>query len=59
MPPQDTPSPGRFHALLDRSAAAWLILAIGLAVTTWAVSAKLTQKRRRKSPIMALWSWAA
>jgi diguanylate cyclase (GGDEF)-like protein/PAS domain S-box-containing protein len=33
MPPQDTPSPGRFHALLDRSAAAWLILAIGLAVT--------------------------
>ncbi|MDX9884500.1 CHASE domain-containing protein [Thauera sp.] len=33
MPPQDKPSPGRFHALLDRSAAAWLILAIGLVVT--------------------------
>lgn len=33
MPPQDKPSPGRFHALLDRSAAAWLLLAIGLVVT--------------------------
>src|SRR5690606_14613582 len=33
MLPQDKPSPGRFHALLDRSAAAWLILAIGLVVT--------------------------
>ena len=33
MPPQDKPSPGRFHALLDRSAAAWLILVIGLVVT--------------------------
>ena len=33
MPPQEKPSPGRFHALLDRSAAAWLILAIGLIVT--------------------------
>ena len=33
MPPHDKPSPGRFHALLDHSAAAWLILAIGLAMT--------------------------
>ena len=33
MPPKEKTSPGRFHALLDRSAAAWLILAIGLAVT--------------------------
>lgn len=33
MPPQEKPSPGRFHTLLDRSAAAWLILAIGLIVT--------------------------
>lgn len=33
MSPQDTPSPGRFQLLLDRNAAAWLILAIGLAVT--------------------------
>ncbi len=33
MPPQDKPSPGRFHALLDHSAAAWLMLAIGLVMT--------------------------
>lgn len=33
MPPKDKTSPGRFHALLDRSAAAWLILVIGLGVT--------------------------
>lgn len=33
MSPKESTSPGRVHALLDRNAAAWLILAFGLMVT--------------------------
>lgn len=33
MSPTDKSSPSRFHALLDHSAAAWLMLAIGLVLT--------------------------
>ena len=49
MPPKEKTSPGRFHALLDRSAAAWLILAIGLVVTLglWQYfSAHFTERAR-------------
>lgn len=33
MPPKDKTTPGRIHTLLDRSTAAWLILAIGIGLT--------------------------
>lgn len=41
MPPKDKTPPGRIHTLLDRSTAAWLILAISLLLTVglWQYSA--------------------
>lgn len=51
MPPKEKNSPGRFHALLDHSAAAWLILLFGLMLTLglWQYfSAQFNERAREK-----------